>query len=115
MRLQITQELEKLQEISTHASNLATLTFINKNLKDFSYNLESRHVSSQLGLDHPSANPFHVVQDGFGHTIHRQRDLIECMNVRRRSSISRRMPMFPPLPQNRKRRNWFDDLDRENE
>ena len=70
VRLQITQELEKLQEISTHASDLATLTFINKNLKILSNKLESRHVSSQLGLDHRSADSFHHVQDGFGHTIH---------------------------------------------
>ncbi|GLJ49309.1 hypothetical protein SUGI_1042260 [Cryptomeria japonica] len=115
MKLQIAHKFHNLQGILTHTTDLAALTFIDKHLEDLLNKVKSRHISSQLGLDHPSAHPFHPVQDGFGHTVHRQRDMIECMNMRRRPSISNRTPMFPTMPRNRKRQNWFNDLDREDE
>ncbi|GLJ51846.1 hypothetical protein SUGI_1101360 [Cryptomeria japonica] len=115
MKLQIAHKFHNLQGILTHTTDLAALTFIDKHLEDLSNKVKSRHISSQLGLDHPSAHPFHPVQDGFGHTDHCQRDLIECMNMRRRPSISNRTPSFPPMPGNHKRQNWFNDLDREDE
>lgn len=100
----------KLQGISTYAANLEKLTFINKHLKDMSNKIESQHVSSQLGLEHPSVDSFHPVQHGFGHNLCQKIELIECMNVRRRSSIYNRTPNFPPVLKNSKRQNWFDDL-----
>ncbi|GLJ24171.1 hypothetical protein SUGI_0461140 [Cryptomeria japonica] len=89
MKLHVTHKLHNLQGILTHATDLATFTFIDKHLEDLSNKVKSKHISSQLGLDHPSAHPFHPVQDGFGHTVRRQRDLIECMNMRRRPKGSR--------------------------
>ncbi|GLJ22487.1 hypothetical protein SUGI_0423400 [Cryptomeria japonica] len=98
MKLQITHKLHNLQGISTHTTDLATPIFIDKHLEDLSNKVKSRCISSQLGLDHPSAHTFHPVQDGFGHTVRHQRGLIECMHVRKRPSISNRTPMIPPMP-----------------
>ena len=82
----------------TNTSDLATLSFIQNFVKDLSNKVKSRNISSHLGLDHPSVHPFQPVQDGFSNTLRRQRDLIECMNTRRKTSILNQTPMFPQMP-----------------
>lgn len=114
MKLEMTNEFQKMID----TSDLATLSFIQSFVKDLSSKVKIRNISSHLGLQHPSGHPsvypFHPVQDGFENTLHRQRDLIESMNVKRRS-ISNKTPMFPQIPQNLKRQSWSDDLDRAEE
>jgi hypothetical protein len=117
-KLEMTDEFLQMMEAT---SDPATVSFIQNFVKDLANKVKSRNISSHLGLQHPSGqpsgrvHPFRPIQDGFGNTLRRPRDLIERMNARRITSISNQTPMFPQMPGNRKRRSWNDDLDRAEE
>ena len=67
-------------------------------------------VSSSLGLDHPIGPYFRQVEDGFGHTLQRQKYLLEMMVTHKRSYTSSSSAYFPPPTHGTKRRQIFDDI-----
>jgi len=100
---------ESIMQLPSEESHLR---FLEKRMEDVANEFKATLVSSSLGLDHPTA-PFRQVEDGFGHTLQRQKDFLERMVTRKRSYTSSSSAYFPPPTHGTKRRQTFDDdLDR---
>ena len=57
-------------------------------MEDVANEFKSPLVSSSLGLDHRTAPYFQQVEDGFGHTLQRQKYFLERMVTCKRSYTS---------------------------
>ena len=79
-------------------------------MEDVSNESKATLVSSSLGLDHPTAPCFRQQEDGFGHTLQRQKDFLERMVTRKRSYTSSSSAYVPPPTHGNKTRQTFDDL-----
>ena len=86
------------------------LRFLEKCMEDLSNEFKETLVSSSLGLDHPTAPYFWQVEDGFGHTIQRQKYFLERMVTRKHSYTSSSSAYFPPPTHGTKMRQTFDDV-----
>jgi len=98
---------ESIMQLPSEESHLR---FLEKRMEDVANEFKATLVSSSLGLDHPTAPYFRQLEDGFGHTLQRQKDFLEMMVTRKRSYTSSSSAYFPPPTHGTKRRETFDDV-----
>ncbi|KAH9287926.1 hypothetical protein KI387_032043, partial [Taxus chinensis] len=94
--------------------NKSFLTLLENTLVETTNRLRGSQISSILGVQHPEAQPFRPVDDGFNNTLHRERDFIEKMLNRRRPCPTNRKASFPIVKKSRvsRRLTWEDELKR---
>ncbi|KAH9291546.1 hypothetical protein KI387_043259 [Taxus chinensis] len=94
--------------------NKSFLTLLENTLVETTNRLRGSQISSILGVQHPEAQPFRPVDDGFNNTLHRERDFIEKMLNRRCPCPTNRKASFPIVKKSRvsRRLTWEDELKR---
>ncbi|KAH9316521.1 hypothetical protein KI387_025148, partial [Taxus chinensis] len=94
--------------------NKSFLNLLENTLVETTNRLRGSQISSILGVQHPEAQPFRPVDDGFNNTLHRERDFIEKMLNRRRPCPTNRKASFPIVKKSRvsRRLTWEDELKR---
>ena len=110
----ISQSIRDIFElIMQFPSEESHLSFLEKCMEDVANEFKETLVSSSLGLDHPTAPYFRQVEDGFGHTLQRQKDFLERMVTHKQSYASSSYAHFPtPKQGSRGRKTFNNELDR---
>ena len=85
---------ESIMQLTSEESHLRVLE---KRMEDVANEFKATLVSSNLGLDHPTAPYFRQVEDGFGHTLQHQKDFLERMVTRKR--LTHHLVLHTFLPQ----------------
>ena len=83
--------------------------FLEKHMESVANEFKTELTSTTLGLDHPVASSFQQLQDGFEHTLERERDFLERMVTHKHSYASSSYAHFPTPTQGSSGRKTFND------
>ena len=82
--------------------------FLEKHMESVANEFKTTLTSTTLRLYHPVASSFQQLQDGFGHTLERERDFLERIITRKRSYASSSYAHFPTLTHGSSVRKTFN-------